>query len=526
MARIQQLPLAQLVESQTNPRSHYDEAALRDLARNIKEVGVIEPIIVRKVVPETDPLTYEIVAGHRRVRAAKIAETFAIPAIVRELTDDAVRLIQLVENGQRENLLPLDEARAYAEFLAVDGRTIRSAARLLGRDPSVIARRLTLLSVAEPVQAALAKGVLPVGHAELLGRIPDAALQAQALERILTVHYTGDERGTRVHGVIPYGLAKKLVETEFMAVIADAPFDPTDATLSPLGACSGCPHRTGNARELFPDIRGKDVCTNLQDFRAKIEAHLLRLREQGHTVLITPEELRQAFPYASAYLDPAYVDLTATCPRDLKGRTYDQLLRDAQKDKVVYAYALGRMFRLYPKALLADALRASGHAFEEPKQTPNPAARAERLRQRVDRAMRLRTGEAFVAAIPTAKISAADFLDLFARIVVEERAWQLDDVLPRHGFTGMRKELEKEKDRARIALRLIKGMSDTAKRAFILDCLIAPWTGPHSGPVKQALVREAYATVGVDPKKIERRVRAELIPATGAVTKARTRPAA
>jgi hypothetical protein len=394
----------------------------------------------------------------------------------------------------------------------------------------VIARRLTLLSVAEPVQAALAKGVLPVGHAELLGRIPDTELQTKALARMLYTTPLDSTSDKRVSGVIPYAVAKKLVETEFMAVIADAPFDPTDASLSPLGACSACPHRTGNARELFPDIRGKDVCTNLQDFRAKIEAHLLRLREQGRTVLITPEELKQAFPYASAHVGDTFVDLTWKDARDPKQRTYDELLRDAQKDKTVYAYAHGRMFRLYPRALLADALRASGHTYAEAKQHAKqhatPLQRAERLRQRVDRAVRVQMGEAFAAAIPTAKISAADFLDLFARIVVEERAWQLDDVLLRHGFTGTRKELEKENDRTRIALRLIKGMSDTAKRAFILDCLIAPWTGPHSGAVKQALVREAYATVGVDPKQIERRVRAELAPADAAPAKVRTRPAA
>lgn len=510
MARIHQLPVSQLVESPTNPRTHYDEKALRELAANITEVGVIQPVIVRKVIPETDPPTYELVAGHRRVRAARLAEVLAVPAILRELTDDAVRLLQLVENGQREDLSPLDEARAYAEFLAVEGRTIRHAARLLGRDPGTIARRLTLISLAEPVQAALSTGVLPVGHAELLGRIPDGGLQEQALRRMLTTHDTGGASSKRVHGVVPYAVAKKLVEAEFTAVIAAAPFDPADPTLSPLGACASCPHRTGNARELFPDIRGKDVCTNLVDFRAKVQAHLQRLRNAGTTVLITPEELRTAFPYGTGHVSDAFVDLAWPCPDDPKHRTYDQLLAAAQQDRTVLAYMDGRMRRLYPKQLLAAALRASGHAFAERKPAPDPARRAERLRQRVDRTVRERTGAAFVDAIASAKIPAADFLDLFARIVVEERSWQLDDVLPRHGYEGTRGELQK--DRIRIAQTLLAAMSDVQKRAFVLDCLIAPWTGPHGNAAKKALVRESYALAGVDARKIERRVRADFAP--------------
>lgn len=510
MPRLQQLPVSQLVESPTNPRTQYDAKALKELAANLREVGVIQPIVVRKVVPETDPATYEIVAGHRRVRAARIAALVTVPAIVRELTDDAVRLVQLVENGQRENLGPMDEARAYAEFLAVDGRTIRDAARLLGRDPTTIARRLTLLGLPDRVQAALAKGILPVGHAELLGRIPDAGLQEQAFGRFLTVHAVNGTT-TRAHGVIPYAVAKKLVETEFMAIIAEAPFDPADATLSPLGACAGCSYRSGNARELFPDIRGKDVCTNLADFRAKIAAHLLRLRDEGHTVLITPDELRTAFPYGTRHVGDAFVDLSWRCPDDPKQRTYDDLLAAAQKDRTVLAYVDGRMWQLYPKQLLTSALRASGHAFVDAKRAPDPARAADRLRQRIDRTIRERTGAAFADGIAAAKIPSADFLDLFARIAIEERAWQLDDVLARHGYDGTRGALQK--DRARIALALVQGMSDAQKRTFVLDCFITPWTGPHGNAAKKALVREVYTLAGVDVRRIERKVRAELVPA-------------
>jgi ParB/RepB/Spo0J family partition protein len=509
MARIHQLPVSQLLESPTNPRTHYDEKALRELAANIKEVGVIQPVIVRKAAPETDPPTYELVAGHRRVRAARLAELLTVPAIVRELTDDAVRLLQLVENGQREDLAPLDEARAYAEFLAVEGRTIRHASRLLGRDPSTIARRLTLISLAGPVQAALEKGALPVGHAELLGRIPDAGLQEQALARILTVHRFGGA-AKPVYDVVPYVIAKKRIEAEFTAIIATAPFDPADPTLSSLGACAGCAYRTGNARDLFADIRGKDVCTNLVDFRAKVDAYLWRLRDSGTTVLLTPEEVRTAFPYGTSHVGEAFVDLTSPCPNDPKQRTYDQLLAAAQKDRIVVAYVDGRLRRLYPKQLLASALRASGHTLAETKRAPDPARRAERVRQRIDRTVRERTGAAFAEGIASAKIPAADFLDLFARIVVEERSWQLDDVLPRHGYEGTRGELQK--DRIRIARTLLAAMSDAQKRAFILDCLIAPWTGPHGNAAKQALVRESYALAGVDARKIERRVRADLTP--------------
>jgi ParB/RepB/Spo0J family partition protein len=393
------IPLAQLRESPFNPRTQYLDADMEELQASITAHGVVQPILVRPI----DGKLYEIVAGHRRTRAAKAAKLTEIPATIREMSDAEARQIQLIENAQRVGLAPLDEAEAYTALLET-GMSIRDLAKTLSRKPSEIASRLTLVHLPQAVKAALASGLLPVEHAELIGRIPDEGLQDQALKRFTTEHNLSETK--RVKGVVPLAVARRIVETEFMTVLANAPFDPEDATLSPLGKCSACPARSGNNRDLFGDVRGKNVCTNLADFRLKVTAHLLRLREEGCTVLLSPAEIRDAFPYASAHLSDRYIDLDRPCHDDPKQRTYDTLLSDETKKSTVYTFVAGRLWRLFPRDLLVPALEASGHTFLQKRmeRTPDPAQRELRLRQRIERTVRTAVATDFSEKVARAKV--------------------------------------------------------------------------------------------------------------------------
>ncbi|HEX8254628.1 MAG TPA: ParB/RepB/Spo0J family partition protein [Thermoanaerobaculia bacterium] len=506
-ARCQSVSLAQLRESPFNPRKDYDEGGLNELAASITDLGILQPLLVRRIEDEKTP--YEIVAGHRRCRAAKIAKLTTVPVIVHEFTDRDVRQVQLIENAQRVDLSALEEAEAYAALREL-GLSTRDIAEQVKKKPSHVAARLTLTTLPEKVKKELAAGVITAEHAELIGLIPNAELQEQALKRIIVEHPLEPHFSSKVaKGAVPIAKARRIVEAEFMTVLENAPFDTADPTLSPLGACAKCPFRSGNDRDLFGNVQGKNVCTNLADYRLKVENHLKRLREQGATVLLTPREVKEVFPFGNSQVADGYVDLEAKCAADPKSRTFDQLLGAEPKRSTVFAFVNGRLRRVFPKAQLSAALDASGHEFlrrkaERPASTD--AEREARQQQKIERAVRQATLAAFAAAIPKAKLGLSEWIDLLASIVIEEKGWQLEDVLPRHGFGGKREALKGKCEET--AKKLIAKMNDAQKRAFIIDALMHTWAGPNADAGKRTVFAKVVAQLGIEAKAIEKQVRA------------------
>ena len=176
------------------PRKQFSEASLAELAASLQSTGLIQPIIVRKVGDH-----YELIAGERRWRAAKMAGLQTIPALVRDVDGMTQAQMALVENIQRENLNPLDRAAAYQSLLAQLGVTQTELATRLGEDRSSIANHLRLLELAEPVRNRITEGVLSLGHAKVLASVQDKieqerlaelcvsqGLSVRNLERILT----------------------------------------------------------------------------------------------------------------------------------------------------------------------------------------------------------------------------------------------------------------------------------------------------------------------------------------------------
>ncbi|MCE9639079.1 MAG: ParB/RepB/Spo0J family partition protein [Betaproteobacteria bacterium] len=146
------------------PRSHMDEAALKELADSIKAQGIIQPILVRPVSGGR----YEIIAGERRWRAARIAGLNAVPALVREVPDNTALAMALIENIQREDLNPLEQANGIQRLVAEFGMTHDKAAEMVGRSRSAVTNLLRLLGLAEPVRDLLQQGKLDMGHARAL----------------------------------------------------------------------------------------------------------------------------------------------------------------------------------------------------------------------------------------------------------------------------------------------------------------------------------------------------------------------
>ena len=189
---VQELPVDMIRPGAFQPRQHMDDAALEELAESIRSQGIVQPVLVRAREETGD---YELIAGERRWRAAQLAGLEAVPAMVRELSDDQALEIALIENIQREELTPVEEARAFERLTQEFGLTHDALAEAVGRKRATISNTLRLLRLPREVQQALDEGSLRMGHARAL----------LALE--------GDDRlGEVAHEVVKKGLSVRATE--------------------------------------------------------------------------------------------------------------------------------------------------------------------------------------------------------------------------------------------------------------------------------------------------------------------------
>ena len=175
------LPITKVEPRQDQPRDHFDEERLQDLASSISRHGLIQPVIVRKL----DSGDYQIIAGERRWRAARLAGLTEIPVRVLHADDQSVAELALVENLQREDLNPMEEARGYQKLMQDYALTQEEAAAGVGKSRSAVANALRLLNLSAPVSDMVESGILSAGHARTLLALEDPALQKRAAEQVL-----------------------------------------------------------------------------------------------------------------------------------------------------------------------------------------------------------------------------------------------------------------------------------------------------------------------------------------------------
>lgn len=184
--RDQRIPVEQLFPNPDQPRRHFDETALAELAASIREKGVIQPLIVR---PRADG--YEIVAGERRWRAAQRAQVHDVPVVIRDFTDTEVLEIAIIENIQRADLNPVEEAAGYRALMDRFGHTQEKLAEAMGKSRSHIANLLRLLNLPDEVQTMLRDGRLSAGHARALVTAHDpVGLARKVISQGLNVRQT------------------------------------------------------------------------------------------------------------------------------------------------------------------------------------------------------------------------------------------------------------------------------------------------------------------------------------------------
>ena len=180
-ATFRELPLDAITPNARQPREHFDEEALAELVTSIKEVGLLQPVVVREIADGR----YELIMGERRFRASRAAGLATIPAIVRDTPDDAMLRDALLENLHRQQLNPLEEAAAYQQLLEDFGATHEQLAERIGRSRSQVTNTIRLLNLPGGVQKRVAAGVLTAGHARALLGLDDAAAQERLATRIV-----------------------------------------------------------------------------------------------------------------------------------------------------------------------------------------------------------------------------------------------------------------------------------------------------------------------------------------------------
>jgi ParB/RepB/Spo0J family partition protein len=354
-AGIQAISLEQLTVSTTGSqaerRAHFDKGAIAELAASIKEVGLLMPILARPVNGH-----FEVVAGERRFLAAKHAGLEVISVSVRDLTDEQVLEIQLIENLQREGLHELAEAEGY-EALQKFGHSANEIADKVGKSKAYVYARMKLLALTKESRKAFYEGKLNASTALLLARIPVDSVQKEALKRITKEGWNGNTMSVRD--------AQDLIHREYMTRLSDAGFPTEDAELVPVaGVCSACPKRTGNQPELFDDIKGADVCTDPVCFKAKREAHAARAIAQAKEIgqrVISGKEAKKVAPYGADSSNlRGYQALDAKSYEDPKSRTVRQLLGKDYQPTLLQDPETGKLVKVAPEADIKKALKDAG----------------------------------------------------------------------------------------------------------------------------------------------------------------------
>lgn len=255
--KISYIKLELIQESKTNQRKTWDKESLNELADSIKRYGVIQPIVVRV----SDKEKYELVTGSRRVRASQIAGLSEIPAIIREMKNDEVIEVQIIENLQRQDIHPLDECIGFENLIKSQKYSIESIAEKIGKSKQYIYSRLRLSNLIPELSNKFREHKLNFSQANILARItPDD--QRDLLDNV--ENYTEKD-------------IKNKIEQYSINKLDDVPFNIIDKTLYPeAGACTTCKKNTGCDTQLFPELAEKQICTDSKCYLKKIGLYIDR----------------------------------------------------------------------------------------------------------------------------------------------------------------------------------------------------------------------------------------------------------
>lgn len=261
MSEMTKYPIEKLVESKYNSRKVFDKQEMADLIASIKEKGIRVPLIIRSLGSGSS--MYEVVAGARRLRAARELKLETVPAVYQEMNDEEAREVQIIENLQRADLHPLEEAQAFGKLAVEHKLSLSDVGLKVGKPERYVRQRMVLTNLIQPVAEAFKKGTITIGVAFIAARETAEHQKEFAKEQL----------NERQGGWVPDEDDATRFFQEFHLDLAKTPFDKSDAKLVPeAGACTTCPKRTGNNALLFPEIKSGDTCTDRTCFEKKQSA--------------------------------------------------------------------------------------------------------------------------------------------------------------------------------------------------------------------------------------------------------------
>lgn len=542
--------IALITPSPTNPRKTFEPAYLAELGASIREVGLIEPILLRprrpfivrekkrglgsstwRVVIREDPeakntvvpefsnkesaeaecervnreardWSFELVVGECRWRAHKEIGLETIAATIRELDDRQVAEIQLVENLQRKDVDPVDEAQGFQALLTAHDYTADRLAERVGKSKAYIYGALKMLAAPPKLLNMVRDGEASAAVAQLFGRIPNEKMRAEAFKDLFNRWGSPSFRD-----------AKTYIERECMIELKGAPFDTKDAALSPAGACGPCPYRTGNDPVSYPDARA-DICTNPTCYREKVEIHGKKAIEaakgSGKTVLDDAKKLFSQ--YGGLNYDSGYIDLEETCHETRKSEKWRKTLGKEAKEHVVLATdQKGVVHELVPKTKAQRILRdkgfgrsSDGSSGERGKRIPPAEALNQKVKAETCRRLMERSVAAAKRAVKVAASLGAEgpsFLRPLVTLVVD-------------GFWHeLRRKILKRRDYKGELTHLVNELPQDELLGVLVEAMVCKLTD-ESDYLRAAALKNALGDLltflDIDKAKVEKEVREEL----------------
>src|SRR6266851_5118193 len=273
------IPIVDLTESSTNPRKVFDEEQLEELAGSIRSKGVLSPLLVRRINGH-----FEIVTGARRYRAAQRAGLDEIPVRIGAFTDEEALEIQIIENIQRADVHPFEEAQGFRALLDREGAdySIEKIAAKTGKAASFIAKRLKLLDLTQPAADAFTAGHIGVEHALLIAKLAPE-MQEKALAHCFDGYFAANDSE---RSLVPASRLQAWIEQNVYLSLKSVPFSKEDERLLPeAGSCANCPKRTGFNTLLFSEVKD-DSCADAGCFNRKLDAHITQRKEKMPSLVL------------------------------------------------------------------------------------------------------------------------------------------------------------------------------------------------------------------------------------------------
>jgi ParB family transcriptional regulator, chromosome partitioning protein len=430
------LPLTMLAESTTNPRRTFEDDALKELAESIRTQGVLSPLLVRPLTEQG----FEIVFGARRYRAARMAEVATVPVRIKQLTDAEALEAQLVENLQRRDVHPLEEAQGFRALLNLEEPkySIEQLAAKTGKSPVYVATRLKLTELTQNVVDAFYREEIGFGHALLLAKL-QSSQQEQALAACFKEDWSaGGQKPKRI--LLPVRSLQFWIESNILLVLKLAPFDKRDTQLVPAaGSCVDCPMRTGHNKLLFADLGKLDACTSPICYQAKVDAHVAKAIAAKPTLVRISTAYGQQKDGSVTLPRNQYVEI-----RPEKPTTKEEAIRPEFKTCKYTTEAI--VSEGIDKGELRKVCTEANCPVHHPKSRPQKVAddakwKAEQEKQRREQAIANVTGLRVLAAVSAAvpvRLLKRDLLFILERLVSALDENRLEMLARQHGIRQKR----------------------------------------------------------------------------------------